>query len=297
MSEVTIRHPHIDEAPVLQEIWYSIFGDIGIDAFFNTFYDPGFCVVTEFKGSITSMGYLLSSGDIKVVQDSNNSEMSLRSAMIYSVGTLPAYRGEGFGSKVVDGLINLAHESDYDAVVLCPSEDSLFEYYSTRTKLRDWFFINEYTFIVPPTGVSPVVPEKISVNDYISMREELLGEIVHIRQESQHFKYQHDLSVELGGGLFRIGDSCAVVERQPNGAVWIKELLIPDICDEGQITDFEFNRSVVSIAQTFPSHVYLVRTPAGTGRGRRFGMIDFLKSGFGDFKKSNVAPWYGMAFD
>jgi GNAT superfamily N-acetyltransferase len=300
MSEILTRNPRANEISLLKNIWSSVFGDIGIDTFFALFFDPELCVVVEQGGSISAMGYLLPSGDIISSVDAAENETPVNCAMIYSVGTLPDYRGLGLGTLIVNNLISLACDLGYDAVILCPSEEGLFEYYKTRTTLRDWFYVSESVFSNPPIGTPSVLPKKISIDEYLTFREMLLTDIVHIKQNEKHFMYQLELCNELGGGLFRIGDSCAVVERQSNGVVWVKELLTPDNCkknlDNHSISKVSEKIST-PIAHMFPAVEYLVRIPAKAGAGRRFGMLSLCGKNPELSETNETAPWYGMAFD
>jgi GNAT superfamily N-acetyltransferase len=300
MSEILTRNPQTDEIPRLKSLWSSVFGNIGIDSFFRLFYKPDLCAVVELDGSLAAGGYLLPSGDIKTVADSDGNEKNVKCAMIYSIGTLSEYRGLGLGTIIVNDLLSLAGELGYTAVVLCPSDDGLFEYYSKRTGLRDWFYVNESVFTKLPAATPSVLPTKISIDEYLSFREKLLTEVLHIRQEEQLFQYQLELCNELGGGLFRIGDSCAVIERQSNGDIWIKELLVPGkdkILNVGVFDDTSFSYILASIAHLFPADEYLIRVPAKAGTGRRFGMLKLCENVLELSANNEIAPWYGMAFD
>jgi hypothetical protein len=106
------------------------------------------------------------------------------------------------------------------------------------------------------------------------------------------------LCAELNGGLFRVetsgGVSCAIVEKEQNGAVLIKELLAPNSFEEDAIS---------SIAAVFPSKEYIIRMPVrkpGDTNSfvRRFGMIsvtgDLLNH---HINTCNTMPWFGLAFD
>jgi GNAT superfamily N-acetyltransferase len=290
----------MDEVPLLRRLWSSVFGNIGINSFFSLFFRSELCIVAQYDGILAAMGYLIPSGDIKTETDGSVNEKPVKCAMIYSVGTLPEYRSMGLGTIIVNKLILLAGESGYDAVVLCPSEDGLFEYYGKRTKLHDWFYVSESIFTGPSACTHSIFPTEISINEYLSVREKLLDEVVHIRQEEKLFKYQLDLCNELGGGLFRIGDSCAVVERQSDGIVFIKELLMPRKSNNRHYSlfdDKDFYIVFAPIANLFPSDKYLVRTPAKTGTGRRFGMLNLCGNVLELSVKNDIAPWYGMAFD
>jgi len=300
MSDILTRNPGADDVPLLKNLWCTVFGDIGIDAFFRLFYQAGMCLVVEHNGSLAAMGYLIPSGDIKAVTDDAGNEIDTKCAMIYSVGTLHEYRGLGLGTIIVNDLIKLAGNSGYDAVVLCPSEDGLFEYYNKRTELQDWFYISESVCDKPPAGTPSVLPIEISAYEYAAFREKLLTEVVHIRQDEKFFEYQLDLCNEFGGGLFRIGDSCAVVERQSDGIVWVKELLMHDKGNAlhcGYINDAVCTNLLAPIANLFPAEKYFVRTPALTGAGRRFGLLNLCGNVLEPSAKNKIAPWYGMAFD
>jgi len=287
-NEILIRKPHDDEVTVLRGIWKLIFGEVGLESFFDFFYDTDLCAVAVFDDKIVSAGYLVHTGELLYDRS------SIPCTMIYSIATIPEYRGIGLGTAVVKELIKISRILGCPAVVLCPLEDSLFEFYSKHTGLFDWFYIDEQIYEdiqiksnIPADGKIPV-PEKISAGDYYRMRESLLDGSIHIRQEIRIFEYQVMLCDELGGGLYRIGDSCAVVELQPDGEVWVKELLTagPDI-----------NDLIASIASKFPAYKYIVRSPAKAGKGRRFGMLGLPDEMTVDISKNTTAPWFGMAFD
>ncbi|MCL2661905.1 MAG: GNAT family N-acetyltransferase [Oscillospiraceae bacterium] len=300
MSEILTRNPRTDEVPLLKNLWSFVFGDIGIDAFFRLFFKPELCLVVEQNSSLAAMGYLIPSGDIKTVSNAAENEKFIKCAMIYSVGTLPEYRSIGLGTIIVNNLITLAGKSGYDAVVLCPSEDRLFEYYINRTKLRDWFYVNERLFSNLTAGNLSLIPVEISIDEYIAFREKLLSEVVHMRLDEHLFQYQLDLCKEFGGGLYRIGNSCAVIERQSGGNIWIKELLMPDTgksIPNGNLDDADINKFLSSIAHIFPADEYLVRTPVKSGSGRRFGMLNLCGRVQKISADNDFAPWYGVAFD
>jgi GNAT superfamily N-acetyltransferase len=300
MSEILTRNPRADEVHLLKSLWSSVFGNIGIDAFFCLFFKPEHCVVVEHSASLAAMGYLIPSGEINAITDGTGKKQPVKCAMIYSVGTLPEYRGLGLGTIIVNNLIGLAGDLGYDAVVLCPSEDGLFEYYGKRTKLLEWFYISESIFTKPPAGKPAVLPTEVSITDYLAVRDKLLAEVVHIKQDEKLFRYQLDLCSEYGGGLFRIGDSYAVVERQINGIVWVKELLMSGKNFAGYHNPFpdnDYKDFLTSIAHMFPADGYLIRTPAKHGAGRRFGMLNFCGSFIEIPVKNDISPWFGMAFD
>jgi len=276
--------------PELRRIWNRVFGGVGEEAFFIHYYNPKLCVIAEFDNDPASVGYLVPFSHILYGQE------SIPCAMIYSVATLPEFRGMGYGTVVVNELIRLARKLGYPAVALCPVDDKLFGYYGKRANMCDWFYVNEQVFSSVPVSSDPVLLTEVSINEYNIQREELLKGITHIKHDFYTLEYQAMLCNELGGGLFRIGDSCAVVESQQDGAVWIKELLLPGWTDDFTSDPHSIN-ALAAIAYKFPSSKYVVRTPSRIGAGRRFGMIalsDDLRAKLSD---STTSPWYGMAFD
>jgi len=282
MSGSVLRSPSAGEKPQLYNIWDTVFGSVGKDSFFDCFYNDDLCVLAEFEGAAAAVGYLVPTGGIL------HGSISVPCAMIYSVATLPMYRGMGIGTAVVRELIRVANKLGFQAVVLCPMNDELFGFYSKRTGMRDFFYIGEKIVDCGQGCGDPADLKEVSANEYLRLRENLLAGSVHIKQDIKILEYQIMLCNELGGGLFRFGDSCAAVELQEDGGVWIKELLTsgPDADD-----------FVSAIAARFPAHEYTVRFPSNLNEGRRFGMLDLQEDVFGDLSNITPAPWYGMAFD
>jgi len=308
MSDYMIRNARTDEEAQLRAIWRSVFGNIGEDAFFKIYFDPNFCVVVEHNNALVSMGYLVPFGKIAT------RKKPVPCAMIYAIATLPEFRNSGYGRLVVNKLINLAHETGYPAAVLCPSDGSLFEYYNKYTEMSDWFYIFEQKYKYADfsvfddndveTHTFPLI--KISAKEYYALRNKLLKKVSHISLDYNALEYQEMICKELGGGFYKIDNSCAAIEFQPDGSVWLKELLIPagknrwsghsDLVHENLTSNIEFASIIASIAHAFPDKEYLVRLPAPVGKGRRFGMLA-TANGVDFVKQESFEPWYGLAFD
>ena len=291
MNEIITRAPSDNEIPALKKMWNTVFGSVGIESFFRHFFDADLCVIAEGTDSPAAMGYLLPVGDF--FWDTK----AYRCAMIYSVATLPAYRARGLATAVTGSLISLARELAYPAVLLCPSDDKLFDYYKAHTKLREWFYVSE--LVVKKTSANTDIepPTEITANVYHLLREELLKGVVHVKQDLHIFEYQAELCKELGGGLFRVGDAIAVVERQVDGRVWIKELLLPDGEAAAFKSGYDITGIIASIASRFPACEYTIRSPAPIGKRRRFGMISFPDDTLIFSSGNELKPWFGMAFD
>jgi len=281
--------PNPSDIAELKNVWSVIFGNVGLDAFFDNLFRPEHCVIARNDNNIAAMGYLLPAGNIVT-----NSK-AVPCAMIYSIATLPQYRGLGLGTTVVNALVNTAYDLGYPVAVLCPSEDSLFEYYRKNTTFQDYFYANELTYRNMSHMAehnSHLALEELSIEEYLKLREKLLDSKTHISSDPSLLEYQQKLCNEFGGGLFRIGGSCATIECQSDGSVYVKELLTTD-CDATQV--------LASITSMFPSTKHTVRTPARTGGfyvgNRRFGMLASSDISIIGAEKIGHTPWYGLAFD
>ena len=318
-----IRAPGLDEMPALHRIWTEAFGGEDIASFFSHYFDPEFCAVAAVGGAPVAAGYLFPTGGLIC------GGIVIPCAMIYGVATLPGYRSLGYGAAVLRELLLTARRAGFPAVALCPSEDSLFEYYSARTELRDWFYIVERSFEKPRSGGARVELAPAGAEEYGRLREAALLGVAHIRQDPRALSYQSLLCGEYGGGLYSAAISgldsrgadqgggcavaCAAVEIGQGGEVWVKELLAPPGMDDAVLS---------AIADAYPAGRYIVRTPAigaparpdapaagqdasnrrtcerGAGaRIRRFGMLSAPPGVLSAADPCNATPWLGFAFD
>lgn len=322
------RCPGSSDISALRRIWTSAFGVGDDEDFFSFYFKPELCVTADHEGVPAAAGYLVPFGNLICGGE------SVPCAMIYAVAVLPGQRNRGLGTHIVNDLVRLAQSAGYPAVVLCPSEDSLFDYYKARSALRDWFFVSERHFrVIERTDTTPLL-SRVSPYEYSCLRERLLQQIPHIAINTDALKYQEKLCAPYGGGLYSISapgiSACAIVEKQPDGSVSVKELLTRDVSEQA---------AVASIAAEFPAQDYIVRTPALIGRQaaklldctdeadataqrtaeyctepefaemqpdrsvRRFGMLTVTSAAPGhtqiplSSEPSTYAPWYGPAFD
>ena len=251
-----LRNPRNEDAQALRQIWDGIFGADDVDVFFNNYYNPELCITAVIADTPVASCYLLPVGNLVA------GGQTLPCAMIYGVATLPEYRNLGLGSAVVNALLRKGHDMGYSAIVLCPSGDSLFAYYGSRTGFRSWFYIREQEFNNLPTvnAGAEIVP--VSAEQYSRRRCGLLADIPHIQHDITALRYQELLCQFYGGGLYQItslaGESCAVIERQQDGSVYIKELLTPHSCTAQ--TSVPGILSTIAIA--YPADRYIVRSPA-----------------------------------
>ncbi|MCL2152264.1 MAG: GNAT family N-acetyltransferase [Oscillospiraceae bacterium] len=242
-NEISIRCPNIEEERQLRHIWRCVFGKGEESAFFGFYYDPELCIAAIEDGVPVAAGYLLPTGDAVY------GATSLPCAMIYGVATLPGHRCQGLGAAVVRVLLRLGNDLGFPTIALCPSEDSLFGFYSARSELREWFYIDEQKLVISTSvdasckgrdrvgdrnrdSGARIMPREVSHSDYGRLRESLLIGIPHIRADERALSYQELLCHESNGALVQIdtpgGVSCAIVEPRQEEPLLIKELLAPD---------------------------------------------------------------------
>jgi len=234
-------------------------------------------------------------------QDAPPHKAAFPCAMIYAIATLPESCGLGFGASIVRELISLAKSAGYSAVVLCPASDSLFDYYSSRTELREFFYINEQkTNTAAATPDSPASTAlrlaPATAEEYNACRERLLASTPHIRYDLRSIEYQKELCLRYGGGLYTAetpnGEACAIIEKQSDGHVIIKELL-------SQKNDRD--NTLAALSNLFPADAQTIRSPAQHAMGeyvqRRFGMLAFLDDNANRAISPETLPWLGIAFD
>jgi len=286
--EIVTRRPRIEEISALRHIWKTVFCSDDDEIFFRFYYNRDMCVVAVREDVPVAAGYLLPVGNILC------GEQHIPCAMIYAVATLPEYRRHGYGSEAVRALISASRDAGYPAVVLCPSDDDLFDYYSENTELREWFYTNERSCGISQTGTGFAELSRITSEEYRVLRNSLLAGSTYIESDRRALEYQNLLCEYYGGGLYQIhsngGVSCAVVEKSPDGVILIKELLTPSDCE---------SEVVSAIAAAYPAPGYKIMSPvmSDSAVSRRFGMLavtDELKK---EFVTENAFPWYGLAFD
>jgi len=298
-QEVIIRKPRECELSALGEIWHTVFGTVGAKSFFDNIYNVEQTIIAEAWGKPAAMGHIIPAGELVC------REHTLSCAMLYGIATLPEHRGMGLGKKVTSELIETAFGQGFEAVILCPSEESLYEYYSKNTKMTDWFYAKEIvmTFPIAAHSGSKLYLTPVSPVQYMEHRNRLLKDIPYINSSIKILEYQKKLCDELGGGLYKIGDSSAIVEIQPDGAVHVKELLtLNDDIDDViacLTTSYEANEYIIRVpAQKDTNGINAERiNAADINAASRFGMLALKDDILLDLNSCNFLPWYGMAFE
>ena len=301
---IDTRNPGIDDESALRHVWKTVFDGDDEDAFFRNLYNPEMCSAVYHNSTLSASGYLLPAGYIihgetaAPCPASKTRAAPVPVAMIYAVATLPEFRGLGYGTAIVRDLISKGRAAGYPAIVLCPAEDGLFEYYAAHTEFRDWFYVSEHRSKKPAKNSGRSTLTEIQTGEYILLREDLLKGTPHIDIDPHLLAYQSLLCSEFGGGLFRAdsdeGVACAVVELCSGNVVQVHELLG---AKENTADDFS------AIADLFPAEEYIIRTPAVSAAGsrdipsRRFGMLAAPPGIINAASNAYPLPWYGLAFE
>ncbi|UOO37569.1 GNAT family N-acetyltransferase [Oscillospiraceae bacterium CM] len=289
-AQATPRLASLKDVPALKELWRLVFDDSAQDVedFFKIFFSPDHTVVIDGGTGIVAASYLLPVGSL-VLPDGQR----FACAMIYAVATHPAQRGRGYGASVTTAAEKQALALGYDAVVLKPATDGLFDYYARKSDFVEFFGVYEEAFesaaLTPPTPGVAAVP--VSPLSYRQRRAALLSGGVYIDMDTHALSYQEHLCRTAGGGLFEIRRNgtavgCAICEREA-GTLIIKELLLADAALK--------KAAVAALGEYFPAPVYRLRTTTGDAANyRRFGMLRPLR---GLEHCSDAVCWYGPAFD
>lgn len=296
----TIKLSNADDEKSLKAIWKTVFHetDAEIESFFKQYFGPGTAALISIDEKPVSMAHMLPIGAL----DLGNGEKILCS-YIYAVATLPEYRGLGFGEKVTKAALEVSQHAGYPANVICPAEDSLFEYYRERIGYQESFFVEETTILA---GELPIIPTKwgidvISPQEYHLLREQFLAGRIHILPDDRAMKYQKHLCKESGGEMYAIhfgGEycACAAVEKNDDGDVLIKELLF----DQGNpVSESRVQEAAALVSSVLPGDKIIMRMPCqatdSRNETRRFGMIILDRSDL--VMDENKAAWFGFAFD
>jgi len=292
-----------DDISSLHEVWKKVFASTDEMLFFEYYYPKGRCIIAQSDGVVVSMGVLLPCGNYL------HNKNTYPCAMIYALATLQEYRERGLGSAIVRKLLELGRSAGYPVTILCPSGDSVFQYYLNNTEFAECFCINEIILpdSFPKSNEAPIT--QIDPREYLNLRNPLLSGTAHVAMDYHAINYQHKLCTLYGGGLYRVDfnekTALAGIEKISDKELLIKELLCPpELLQE----------SISVITAKFPCDEYIIRFPAPKDvipdsrdysdiftplrvRTRKFGMIaatDAIRYSIADEK---CTAWYGFAFD
>lgn len=257
---VQLRPAAVGDIPRLKTLWQRCFGDEA--AYIALCFQQGNAVartlVLEAAGEVQSMLLAFS-------QEMHFPEGApVPMWYVYAFCTHPEQQSRGYGRKLLAWTAEQAAAAGAKAVVMVPGEPSLFRFYETlgyETGCFTW----EQVISRETTGLSGQPAERCTLEPYQRLREQLLAGVSHVRYPGDSLAWQEMLCNASGGGLYRIGDGVAAVERW-GGSVVVKELLARDVPAAAQ-----------SLLQALGANSALLRTcPPEDGQGKPFGVVRWL---------------------
>lgn len=267
MVEMRVSRP--DDMVSQKRIWKECFcdNDSYINFFFNNLQVPENSVVLLEDGKIASMAFGV---PMRLVKPDGE---ALQLMYIYAFATDPGFRGNNYGSGLMDFMELHLKKSGYDAAAVVPGDEGLFGYYR-RMGFRDAFVINETD--IPFNMIKPGMCEKTgaqsvsgaSAEEYNHVRNSILAGSTYVEYDTNTLNYQKGLSINSGADIYLLHINgvigCAAVEKADSYRVTVKELLLPE----------EYIMTGLSLtAGILPAERYTIRRPAGVARCSDDGAI------------------------
>lgn len=204
----------------LKALWKTVFGDEDgyINSFFELLYKPGMARVSTDGDRIVSAAHILSLGEL------TDGDSSLPCSVIYALATLPEYRGQGRGRRVLEDAV----KSSSGPTLIVPAEPSLFDYYKSSGFTA---YFNAVELSGPDTGEDlEGSVTHATVRGYAALREELLRGVPHIDLSLPAIAFQERLCGMYGGALCYVvcgHHRCAAAVEVHDGTAVIPELITP----------------------------------------------------------------------
>ncbi len=254
MAECRLALP--SEREQAHQLWQQVFGDTpqAQEVFYAQCAPQGPLVLVE-EGRVESM-LVLTPVDLAFAGGT-----ACRGTYLYALATHPEARGKGCAAQLIDYAALSTAQQGLDFVCTVPAQPSLFDFFG-----KNGFTPAFYHRRLPLPAPTPGQASQISPQEYVSLREELLGGIPHI----VHTPGQVGFEEQLHGTLYRLelthGPACAVVEDWGEHHI-VKELLaLPG--------DEEAGSRLVSHLCGGAGEL---RTPCGRADGIPFGAMRWLR--------------------
>lgn len=280
----------------IKELWHLAFEEDKsyIDAYFLRRSQTSEVWVKKQDGKIVSMVTLIP------MQLCDPAMKPSQAMMIYGFATHPDWQGQGVGSLFLQEVLEMLWKRSFDAVLLVPASESLFEYYRGRG-FQDYFFHYCYTnqgngSCLQKSCVTSL-PQwtKTDVRQYQRIREALLQGRRHVCFREEEICFQQFLSQYSGADLYcfesmdQVG--CASIERLPGESLLIKEFLY------GPGEAWDSLTSLLSLFEYKKLEIRSLMSRLGDVEGvkRNFGMVAFSNSHKTNFVDNMF--YLGLGFD
>lgn len=283
----SLRPSRKGDEPHLKNIWKLSFHDDDslIDGFFDSLYQPGMATLMVADGEPVSAIYTLSG--TKVLLPGTE---ALDCPYVYSLGTLPNYRGKGYGAMVIAESARLAYLEGYDFVCFQPASESLYRWYHSILATEAYFAIREKRLTGPFSSRGEL--SQVSAARYNELREEYLLGHCHASFPTALIKWQEFLSISFSGGLYEFnalwGRGCAAAEKTAAGELVIKEMLINS-------DDVDLAASL--LAGSLGAESCIVQTPSFIGNGELKRTVVIIPTPDGRPLPQNDGMYWGLLFD
>lgn len=237
------------------QLWLTVFGDTpqAQEVFYDLCAPQGPLVLVE-EGQVESM---LALTPVSLALPGGEAR---RGTYLYALATHPRSRGKRCAAQLISYAARWTEEQGLDFVCTVPAEPSLFAFFE-KNGFTPAFYHQRTPLPAPQAGQL----EAIGPQDYVALREELLGGIPHI----VHTPGQVAFEGQLHGTCYRLelthGPGCAVVEDWGEFHI-VKELL----CLPGD--EAEGGRAISHLCQGKGE----LRTPCGRADGMPFGALRWL---------------------
>lgn len=278
---IQLRQTTPEDQDRMKALWKICFGDEEryIDGFFARGCTPDQGRVLEAGGEIRSM--LLPFSQEIVAPDGT----ALPVSYIYAFCTHPDDQGRGFGRRLLAWTEQRASRLGKRGVIMVPGAPALYDFYKTLG-YRSGFSIREQV-ISREKGKAPLWVTTCTLEEYRQRRTQCLQGRWWVRYPGQSGTWQAQLCRDSGGGLYRVGDGLAAVERW-NGAIVVKELL--SRCPQ---------QAVQSLLAQLDGSRALVRTPVDPREERKkpFGVIKWLDRPAEAWWQGGDSGYLAFAFD
>ena len=233
MPEYEIRSAAAGEERQLRPLWQTCFGDTEpfMACYESRMFRPERVELALLDGAVAAMLTVLpaslwtAGGGV------------IPCGCVYGVATLPAHRGRGLATKLLDLALRrrLGHGTDCLAVV--PDTPDLFGYYGRTMGAETAFYVRELRLTAAELGGAvPLSPAPGSAEAYLAERRSCLKGRTCLDWDREAVAFQGDICRQEGGDLFLFPDApgcCAAVQKDTDGTLLVSELLAPENCLAG----------------------------------------------------------------
>ena len=178
-------------------------------AFFEHVYPFSDTLLSLDNGEIAAMATMI---PCEIVAEGQASQKAL---YLYSLTTLPAFRGRGHARDILD-----AAKQKCAHVFLHAADDSLFAMY----KRLGWRDMMHARYTEMPPAIPQTVFQELGGEEYYRIRELALKNTPHIRWSKRTCCFLHDLLFAYGGGLYAAHQAVIAVQEEKDGILYLGEV-------------------------------------------------------------------------